>query len=326
MHQRKLGSELHVSAIGYGAMVLSPGYYEAVDEDLAQRALDVALDSGITLIDTADAYGEDSHNERLLRRLLHGRRDHVTIATKFGMVRDPQRPGTDYKLGWDVEHRVNAAPDYARECIDGSLRRLGIETVDLWYLHWPEPGRPIEETVGAMAEAVAAGKARHLGLSNVTGDELRRACEVAPIAAVQSEYSLWNRKVERDVLPACRELGVGFVPWSPLGAGFLTGTVPHLMKPDDPRRAMPRFQGANLQTNLDRFEPLRRFAEERQITPAQLGLAWLLHQGDDIVPIPGSRNPEHIRANAAATGVKLSDTDLREIETLIPEPIGATAV
>jgi aryl-alcohol dehydrogenase-like predicted oxidoreductase len=323
MQYRRLGRQgLEVSAIGYGAMVLVHGMYGDVEDERSAATIRHALDAGITLIDTSDAYGEDGHNERLVGRAVADRREEVVVATKFGYALSPDEPGTTVEVNWDVQPRVNGRPEWVGRKLDASLRRLGIEQVDLWYLHFPDPEVPIEETVGAMKEAVGAGKARHLGLCNVTAEQLRRAHAVHPIAAVQNEYSLWTRDAEADVLPACRELGVGFVPWAPLGSGFLSGQVGSVSQ-DDFRARHPRFREENLRRNVDRFAPLRGIAEEIGITPAQLALAWLLHQGERIVPIPGTRNPEHIDSNVAAAGIRLGGEDLRRIDEAAPTGLAA---
>jgi aryl-alcohol dehydrogenase-like predicted oxidoreductase len=304
-----------VSAIGYGAMVLM-GLYGEVDEEQGVRVIRHALDRGVNFIDTADAYGVDGSNERLVGRAIEGRRDEVVIATKFGIA----PPGSEHASRVPASYRneiwIDGRPERVREAADQSLTRLGIDAIDLYYLHFPDPGRPIEETVGAMAELVREGKVRHLGLSNVTGDELRRAGGVHPIATVQAEYSLWTRDVDRDLLPVARELGVALVAWGPLGNGFLAGA--REIGEGDFRWNAPRFQPENLSRNLDRFAPLRGLAEEIAVTPAQLALAWLLHQGDDVVPIPGTRNIEHLESNIAATEIRLSRELLDRIEELAP--------
>lgn len=318
MQQRRLGNDgSEVSAIGYGAMVLVHGMYGDVEDGRSVATIRHALDAGITLIDTSDAYGADGHNERLVGRAVADRRDAVVVATKFGYALSPDEPGTTVEVNWDAENRVNGRPEWVGRKLDQSLERLGMEQVDLWYLHFLDPSVPIEETVGAMAEQARIGKTRLLGLCNVSADQLRRAHGVHPVAAVQNEYSLWTRDAEAEVLPACRELGVGFVPWAPLGSGFLSGQVASVGS-DDFRGRHPRFQAENLKQNVDRFAPLRGIAEELGITPAQLALAWLLHQGNDIVPIPGTRNPEHIDSNVAAAEVRLSEEDLRRIDEAAP--------
>jgi aryl-alcohol dehydrogenase-like predicted oxidoreductase len=323
MQQRRLGqSGPEVSALGYGAMVLVHGMYGEVEDERSVATIRHALDAGITLIDTSDAYGADGHNERLVGRAISDRREGVVVATKFGYALSPDEPGTPVEVNWDVESRVNGRPEWVGRKLDRSLERLGVEYVDLWYLHFPDPSVPIEETVGTMAEAVESGKARHLGLCNVTAEQLRRAHAVHPIAAVQNEYSLWTRDAEAEVLPACRELGVGFVPWAPLGSGFLSGQVGSIGS-DDFRSRHPRFRSENLQQNVDRFAPLRGIAEELGISPAQLALAWLLAQGEDIVPIPGTRNPDHIDSNVAAAEVRMGDEHLRRIDEAAPAGLAA---
>jgi aryl-alcohol dehydrogenase-like predicted oxidoreductase len=324
--QRQLGKQgLKVGAIGYGAMVLE-GYYGAADEAAALETIRHALDQGVNFIDTADAYG-NGHNETLLGKAIQGRpADHV-IATKFGIVFDPAEQGTELPTGFGFSLRLNGTAAYARRCLDQSLRRLGCETIDLWYLHYPDPATPIEETVAAMAEAVKAGKVRHLGLSNVTAEQVRRANKIHPIAAVQYEYSIWRRELEKELLPVLRELGIGLVPWSPLGSGFLTRTITELTKSDF-RNANPKYAGDNLKTNLDRFAPLLALADELGVSPAQLALAWLLHQGDDIVPIPGSRKKERVLENASAAFIELPQEILKQIEQIAPPGLaqGATLI
>lgn len=317
--RRSLGKQgLQASAVGYGAMVLE-GYYGAADEAAAVDTLRHALDIGVNFIDTADAYG-NGHNELLVGRAIQGRRQDCVLATKFGIVFEPGIAGTEWPTNFGFSLRINGKPDYVRKCLDNSLRRLGVETIDLWYLHWPDLAMPIEDTVGAMAEGVRAGKVRWLGLSNVTPEQTRRAHQVHPISAVQYEYSLWRREAESPLLPALRELGIGLVPWAPLGSGFLTGTVKELAK-DDFRTRDPRYQDKNIKANADRFAPFNALAKELNITPAQLALAWLLHQGPDIVPIPGSRKKERVAENAAAAAVKLSADVLRRIDQIAPAGI-----
>ena len=313
---RQLGKyDLKTSAVGYGAMV-AEGWYGAVDEKTSIDTIRHALDIGVDFIDTADAYG-NGHNEELVGRAIKGRRHDAVIATKFGIVFDPAETGTEWKLNFGFSLRINGRPEYVRKCLDNSLRRLGVQTIDLWYLHWPDRSIPIEETVGAMSEAVKAGKVHHLGLSNVTDEETRRAHKIHPIACVQYEYSLWRREVETRLMPTLRELGIGLVPWSPLGNGFLTGTVKELGK-DDFRNRDIRLSGENRKANTDRFAPLIALAKELGITPAQLALAWLLHQGPDIVPIPGTRRKERVDENAGAAAVKLSEDVLKRIEEIAP--------
>jgi aryl-alcohol dehydrogenase-like predicted oxidoreductase len=314
--QRVLGNNgPKVGAVGYGAMVLE-GYYGAADESAAIDTIHHALDIGVNFIDTADAYG-NGHNETLLARALKGRRNECVLATKFGIAFEPDQKGTPFATGWGFSLSLNGTPAYTRRALDNSLRRLGVETIDLWYLHFPDPATPIEETVAAMAEGVRAGKVRYLGLSNVTAEQVRRAHAVHPIAAVQYEYSLWRREPEQTLMPALRDLGIALVPWSPLGGGFLTGTVNQLGA-DDFRRNNPKYAGENLKTNTDRFAPLLRLARELNITPAQLALAWLLHQGENTVPIPGSRKQERVSENAAAASIHLSAGILKQISEAAP--------
>jgi aryl-alcohol dehydrogenase-like predicted oxidoreductase len=318
MEQRRLGA-LETSALGYGAMVLI-GLYGDVDE---QQGLDVirhALDRGVRMIDTADGYA-DGANEQLVGRAIAGRRDEVVVATKFGVVA-PETPNAGpIEHAYSNEIWIDGRPERVRAAAEASLARLGVDAIDLYYLHFPDPRVPIEETVGAMAELVRDGKVRHLGLSNLSGEQLRRAAEVHPIAAVQAEYSLWTRGVERDLLPAAREVGAGLVAWGPLGTGFLAGV--HDIGSGDFRQNSPRYQGGNLRENVDRFAPFRSLADELGISPAQLALAWLLHQGDDVVPIPGTRNPAHLDSNVAAAELRLSDDTLARIGELAPPDLAA---
>lgn len=309
-----------VSAIGYGAMVLT-GLYGAVDENQGVRVIAHALDRGVNLIDTADAYGSDGSNERLVGRAARGRDGDVLVATKFGVVPAGSEHASRVAATYRNEIWIDARPERVRETAEQSLARLGVDAIGLYYLHFPDPGRAIEETVEAMAELVREGKVRHLGLCNVTGDELRRAASVHPIAVVQAEYSLWTRNVERDILVAARELGAALVAWGPLGNGFLAGA--REIGAHDFRRNAPRFQPENLRQNLDRFAPLRDLAAEIAVTPAQLALAWLLHRGDDIVPIPGTRSIEHLESNIEATEIRLSREVLDRIEQLAPADLAA---
>jgi aryl-alcohol dehydrogenase-like predicted oxidoreductase len=302
-----------VGCLGYGAMVLE-GYYGASDDTQAVETIRHALDAGITMIDSADAYG-NGHNELLVRSAVKGRRDDAFICTKFGIVFDEKEAGTEQATGWGFSLKINGKPTYVQNALDSSLKRLGVDTIDLWYAHYPDPATPIEETAGAMAEAVRAGKVRYLGLSNVTADEVRRAHAIHPITAVQYEYSLWRREAETTLLPTLRELGIALVCWSPLGSGFLTGTVEALDK-NDFRQNNPRFSGENIAMNRDRFAPLMQIANELDVTPAQLALAWLLHQGKDIFPIPGTRRPERIDENVKAADIRLNDEMLNRINEL----------
>ncbi|MBL0386850.1 aldo/keto reductase [Tumebacillus sp. ITR2] len=313
MKKRFLGkSGLEVSAVGLGCMSMSPDYYGAADEAESIRTLHYALDIGVNFWDTANVYG-GGHNELLLANVLRERRDEVVLATKFGFVRNEQG-----LVG------VNGKPDYLKQQCDESLKRLGVDHIDLYYMHRLDTSVPIEETVGAMAELVQAGKVRHLGLSEVSGDTLRRAYAVHPIAAVQSEYSLWSRDIEDEVFPACRELGVGIVPYSPLGRGFLTGQIksPDDFAPDDFRKGLPRFQGENFQTNLDLVRELEDMARERGVKASQLALAWVLAQGDDIVPIPGTTKRANLKDNADSADLELSADDLRRINAIAEKTAG----
>jgi len=299
---------LTTSAIGYGAMVLVDGMYGAADDNRSLDTLRHAIDAGATLIDTADAYDVDGHNERLVGRAIAGRRDEVQIATKWGITAN----GRPVRHHHAQQILVDARPERAREAAEASLKRLGTDTIDLWYLHFPDPAVPVEESVGAMAELVAEGKVRHLGVSNVTPDQLLAAHQVHPIAAVQAEYSLWTRDPERELLPALRELNIGFVAWSPLGAGFFAGS--DRVEERDFRTNHPRFNPTNLAANRDRYAPLRGLATELGITPAQLALAWLVHH--DVVPIPGTRTPDHLDENLAAAKIDLDAATLARIDEI----------
>ncbi|MEZ0284913.1 MAG: aldo/keto reductase [Thermoleophilia bacterium] len=312
MRTRTLGDGLEVSAIGFGAMVLSPGMYGEVDAERGLAALDHAIRAGATFVDTADGYG-GGDNEELVGRAIAGRRDGVVVATKFGLNLPEGVEGHPFPVGYGFgELAVNAEPGNVRRYLEASLRRLGTDRVDLYYPHFPDPRVPIEDTVAAVAELVGEGLVGHVGLSNVTADQLARAARVHPIAAVQVEWSLWNRAAERALLPLARRLGVGLVAWGPLGNGFLAGDV--ALADDDFRRHAPRFQGENLARNRDRFSPLRRIAEEAGVTPAQLALAWLLARDARAVPIPGSRTPAHIDENLAAAEVRLDEGTLARVD------------
>lgn len=307
-----LGDGLNVSAIGFGAMALTSIYGE-VDDAESLATLNHCVDAGVTFIDTANIYG-GGDNERLIAKLLQHRRDEVTLATKFGIAGNPR----DRAAG-GTPVRGDAA--YVRQCIDESLQRLNTDVVDLYYMHRRDPDVPIEETVGAMAELVAAGKVRHLGLSEVTAEELRAAVAVHPIAAVQSEWSIWSRDVERRVVPAAAELGVGFVPYSPLGRGFLTGTVrsaADLSSPSDFRRTMPRFAEGALDANLAVVDVVRSVAEEQGATAAQVALAWLRQRGETFgvtsVPIPGTRRPARVDENVGSLAVTLTAGQLSALD------------
>lgn len=284
--------------------------YGSPDATESLATLDRALDLGITFLDTADVYGPFT-NEELVGRAIRGRRDAVFLATKCGLV-----PGAS-----GGPNEVDGSPAHIRSACDASLRRLGVPTIDLYYLHRLDPRTPIEESVRAMADLVDKGKIRYLGLSEVSAKTLRRAHAVHPITAVQSEYSLWNRDPEDGVLPACRELGVGFVPFSPLGRGFLSGSIRTLdgLPESDFRRGLPRFQGTNLEQNVRLADRLAALAKERSVTPVQLALAWVLAQGDDVVPIPGTKRRKYLEENAAAVDLVLTRADLARIETAVPK-------
>lgn len=305
--RRRLGSTLEVSAIGLGCMGMSE-FYGDVAESASLQVLNHALDMGINFLDTADMYGVGT-NEQLLAKVLKTRRKEVVLATKFGNVRGEKGEF----LG------VNGKPDYVRAACDGSLKRLGVEQVDLYYQHRVDPAVPIEDTIGAMAELVAAGKVRYLGMSEASAATLRRAAAVHPITALQTEYSLWTRDVEMEILPTCRELGIGFVPYSPLGRGFLTGAISTTsdLAANDWRRSNPRFAEGNLQHNQCLVAAVTQLSAARGCTPAQLALAWLLHQGNDIVPIPGTRKIERLEENAAATRLQFSRDELQRINAVL---------
>jgi aryl-alcohol dehydrogenase-like predicted oxidoreductase len=308
--RRTLGRDgLTVSAIGLGCMGMSD-FYGPADETTNLAVLDHAIDIGVNFLDTADMYGV-GRNEELLAKVLKRRRKQVVLATKFGNVRAPD----GRFLG------IDGRPEYVIAACDASLKRLGIECIDLYYQHRVDPKVSIEETVGAMAQLVASGKVRHLGLSEASGATLRRAVRVHPIAALQTEYSLWTRDVEHDALAACRECGVGFVAYSPLGRGFLTGEIRQIddLSKDDGRRMHPRFQGPNFEANRLLVEAVREVAAQQRCTMAQLALAWLLHQGSDIVPIPGTRHISRLDENAAATRLRLTPQDLQRVRSLLDQ-------
>ena len=307
MHDRALGPEgLTVSALGLGCMGMSQAYGPA-DETESIATIRRAIELGVNLIDTAISYGR-GHNERLVGRALAGRRDRVTVATKFGIVRDE-----------DGVH-VDGSPENARACCEASLAHLGVEHIDLYYLHRVDPQVPVEESIGAMAELVAEGKVRHLGVSEANVDSLERAAATHPISALQTEWSLWQRDIEQEILPTARRLGIGLVPYGPLGQGFLTGQVrsPEDFARDDFRRSNPRFQGENLQRNLELVEEVGRLAAEKDATAGQVALAWLLAQGEDVVPIPGTKHPARIEENAAAADLVLAPDDLERLGALSP--------
>jgi aryl-alcohol dehydrogenase-like predicted oxidoreductase len=309
MKSRKIG-ELEVSAIGLGCMGMS-GFYGSHDDNESIKTIQYALDHGITLLDTADMYGPFT-NEELVGKAIKGRRDQVILATKFGNVVDEsgQRTG-----------RINGKPEYVRQSIEGSLKRLGVDYIDLYYQHRVDPDTPIEETIQAMADLVKEGKVRYIGMSEAAPETVRRAAKVHPITALQTEYSLWSRDPEDEILPTVRELGIGFVAYSPLGRGFLTGQIRSIddLDPDDTRRNHPRFQGENFQKNLELVEKVKEIAREKGMTPGQLALAWVLAQGQDIVPIPGTRHTEYLQENIDAVDIELSEDDLHRLDEAAPK-------
>jgi len=316
MKQRKL-ADLEVSAIGLGCMGMS-AFYGTTDEDEGVATIQRALELGVNFLDTAQLYGPLT-NEMLVGRAMKGHRDEYVIATKFSRRMDDATPGEMSTTG-----PLDGSPDHVRTSIEGSLERLGTEHVDLYYQHRVDPNVPIEETVGAMAELVQHGKVRHIGLSEAAPETIRRAHAVHPITAVQTEFSLWTRFAETEVIPTCRELGIGFVPYSPLGRGFLSGRFnsPEELDEGDFRRHGPRFTGENLEANRALAAKVGEIAADKGITPAQLAIAWVLAQGDDLVPIPGTKRRSYLEENAAAVDVELTAEDLERINAEMPEAVG----
>ncbi|MEU3522590.1 aldo/keto reductase [Streptomyces sp. NPDC038707] len=316
MDKRSL-RELQVSAIGLGCMGMS-AFYGSSDRAEGIATIRRALDLGVDFLDTAQLYGPLT-NESLVGEAVKGHRDEYVIATKFNYRMDDTVPGDMSTIG-----PQDGSAEHVRSSVEGSLRRLGTDHIDLYYQHRVDPNVPIEETAGALGELVAEGKVRYIGLSEASAETIRRAHAVHPVTAVQSEYSLWSRDVEAEVLPACRELGIGFVPYSPLGRGFLAGrfSSPDELDQDDYRRTSPRFTDANLAANLRLAEKVKEIAAEKDVTPAQLAIAWVLAQGEDLVPIPGTKRRAYLEQNAAATAIELTEEDLARIDAELPEPAG----
>jgi aryl-alcohol dehydrogenase-like predicted oxidoreductase len=316
MEHRQLGAQgLETSAMGLGCMGMSEFYGDRSDRAESVATIHRALELGVTFLDTADMYGPRT-NEELVGKAIAGKRDQFVIATKFGIVRDANDP---------LKRGINGRPEYVRAAVEGSLARLGVETIDLYYQHRVDPNTPIEDTVGAMADLVREGKIRYIGLSEAGPETLRRAHGVHPISALQTEYSLWSRDAEDEIIPTCRALGIGFVPYSPLGRGFLTGAYRSLadFPADDFRRNSPRFQGENFEKNLELVRHIERLAADKGCTPSQLALAWVMARGEDIVPIPGTKRRRYLEENVGAVDVALTPADLARIDEIAPK--GAAA-